>query len=57
MSESPFCNTLIKGTLATVYRQRGCLEDCEGVLDIELEVLTRYQRSSEGACAAQVCYA
>ena len=43
-----------KGTLATLYRQRGSLNDCEAVLDVELEVLTRYQHSSEGACAAQV---
>lgn len=43
-----------KGTLATLYRQRGSLNDCEAVLDVELEVLTRYQRSSEGSCAAQV---
>ena len=43
------------GTLATIYRQRGCFEDCEAVLDVELEVLTRYKRSSEGAREAQVC--
>ena len=49
-----FRDSLIKGTLATIYRQRGCFEDCEAVLDVELEVLNRYQRSSEGACAAQV---
>ena len=48
-------DSLIKGTLATIYRQRGSFDDCEAVLDVELEVLARYQRSSEGACAAQVC--
>ena len=48
-------NALTHGTLATIYRQRGCFEDCEAVLDVELEVLTRYKRSSEGAREAQVC--
>ena len=50
-----YCNFLIQGTLATIYRQRGRLRDCEAVLDLELEVLIRYQRSSLGACAQQVC--
>ncbi len=49
------CNILIKGTLATIYRQRGSLRDCEAVLDVELEVLIRLTRSSEGASAQQVC--
>jgi hypothetical protein len=44
----------ILGTLATVYRQRGALEDCEKVLDMEDQVLIRYQRASEGTCSAQV---
>jgi hypothetical protein len=35
----------ILGTLATIYRQRGQVEDCEMVLDKELEVLGHYQRS------------
>ena len=41
----------ILGTLATIYRQRGVLDDCERVLDMEREVLTRYQRHSVGASA------
>ena len=48
-------NILIKGTLATIYRQRGSLRDCEAVLDVELDVLVRLTRSSEGASAQQVC--
>ena len=36
----------ILGTLATIYRQRDVLDICEKVLDMEDEVLTRYQRSS-----------
>jgi hypothetical protein len=47
---------VVQGTLATLYRQRGDLHDCEAVLDMELEVLVRYTRSSEGACAQQVCF-
>ena len=43
----------ILGTLATLYRRRGELVDCERVLDMEHEVLTRYQRSSVGASHAQ----
>ena len=43
----------ILGTLATLYRQRGELGDCERVLDMEHEVLVRYQRSSVGASHAQ----
>jgi len=34
----------ILGTLATIYRQRGVLDMCEKVLDMEDEVLRRYQR-------------
>ena len=44
----------VLGTLATVYRQRGTLDECERVLDMEREVLTRYERASVGACSAQV---
>jgi len=44
----------ILGTLATIYRQRGSLKDCEEVLDMEVKVMTRYKRSSEGTIAAQV---
>ena len=44
----------ILGTLATIYRQRGWLEDCERVLDMESEVLVRYEQVSVGAEAAQV---
>ena len=36
----------ILGTLATIYRQRGALYDCEAVLDMEQEVLARYERVS-----------
>jgi hypothetical protein len=36
----------ILGTLATIYRQRGALEDCEKVLDMEGRVMARYQRST-----------
>lgn len=43
----------ILGTLATIYRQRGDLQDCERVLGIEHEVLTRYQRSSVGSSLEQ----
>ena len=39
----------ILGTLATIYRQRGALDDCEAVLDMEQEVLARYERVSVGA--------
>jgi hypothetical protein len=47
----------ILGTLATIYRQRGDYADCERVLNMEQEVLARYQRSSVGACSAQIeCY-
>ena len=47
----------ILGILATIYRQRGVLDTCEKVLDMEDEVLTRYQRSSvsEGPEAVR-CY-
>ncbi|KAJ1471750.1 hypothetical protein T484DRAFT_1976931 [Baffinella frigidus] len=47
----------ILGTLATIYRQRGVLDMCEKVLDMEDEVLRRYQRSSavEGPGAVR-CY-
>lgn len=44
----------ILGTLATIYRQRGALDDCELVLDMEAEVLARYERCSVGAEAAQI---
>ena len=44
----------ILGTLATIYRQRDVLTDCEEVLDMELEVLTRYQRSVAGTAMEQV---
>lgn len=44
----------ILGILATIYRQRGWLEDCEKVLDMELEVLTRYEKSSVGSPKGQV---
>ena len=44
----------ILGTLATIYRQRGALDDCERVLDLELEVLSRYERSTDGAPTALV---
>ena len=43
----------ILGTLATLYRHRGELEDCERVLDLEHEVLKRYQRSSVDASHEQ----
>ncbi len=46
---------LAQGALATLYRQRGNLRDCEAVLDMELIVLQFYTRSSEGAIAEQVC--
>jgi hypothetical protein len=49
-------NFVLKGTLATIYRQRGRLRDCENILDIELEVLIRYQRSCEGTSQQQVCF-
>ena len=32
------------GTLATIYRQRGLLDDCEQMLDMESEVTTRFER-------------
>ena len=44
----------ILGTLATIYRQRGSLGDCEKVLDMEEEVLARYHRVSVGTKRAQV---
>jgi hypothetical protein len=44
----------ILGTLATIYRQRGVLADCEEVLDMELDVLTRYRRSVAGMEVEQV---
>jgi hypothetical protein len=50
-----FSDFLFKGTLATIYRRRGRLRECEAILDIELEILIRYQRSSEGAIQEQVC--
>ena len=46
---------LAQGALATLYRQRGNLRDCEAVLDMELIVLQFYTRSSEGATEEQVC--
>jgi len=46
---------LAQGVLATLYRQRGNLRDCEAVLDMELIVLQLYTRSSKGAIAEQVC--
>lgn len=33
----------IMGTLATIYRQRGVLKDCEAVLDMEALVLEKYR--------------
>lgn len=50
-----FSDFLFQGTLATIYRRRGRLRECEAILDIELEILIRYQRSSEGAIQEQVC--
>lgn len=50
-----FSDLLFKGTLATIYRHRGRLRECEAILDVELEILIRYQRSSEGAVQQQVC--
>lgn len=44
----------ILGTLATIYRQRGVLDECRQVLDMELEVLIRYHRSSQGTSKEQV---
>jgi hypothetical protein len=46
----------ILGTLATIYRQRGALKECEEVLDMEVEVMERYQRSSQaqGAPRARI---
>jgi hypothetical protein len=49
-------NVVLKGTLATIYRQRGRLRDCEAILDMELEALIRYQRSCEGAGQQQVYF-
>mmetsp|Transcript_41214 Transcript_41214/g.44747 ORF Transcript_41214/g.44747 Transcript_41214/m.44747 type:complete len:391 (-) Transcript_41214:1203-2375(-) len=40
----------ILGTLATIYRQRGALKECEQVLDMEDKVLVRYGRHCE-ACS------
>ena len=44
----------ILGTLATIYRKRGALDECERVLDMEAEVLARYERCSIGTEPAQV---
>jgi len=44
----------ILGTLATLYRVDGKLEICEKVLDMEQDVLIRYQRVIEGKDHAQV---
>ena len=44
----------ILGTLATIYRQRGSLEQCEKVLDMDHEVLLIYERHSIGAVPGQV---
>jgi hypothetical protein len=44
----------ILGTLATIYRQRGALQECEDVLDMEVEVLKRYKRYNQGAPTARI---
>jgi hypothetical protein len=51
----PLTCLVLQGTLATLDRQRGNLLECRAVLDMELAVLQRYTRSSEGADAQQVC--
>ena len=48
----------ILGTLATIYRQRGWLEDCERVLDMEAEVLRQHAseyRVGELVCVSLTC--
>mmetsp|Transcript_34974 Transcript_34974/g.71362 ORF Transcript_34974/g.71362 Transcript_34974/m.71362 type:complete len:367 (-) Transcript_34974:105-1205(-) len=45
----------ILGTFATVLRQRGSLEECERVLNMELEVMTRYKKhTGKDAPQAQI---
>lgn len=44
----------ILGTLATIYRQRGALNECEEVLDMEVKVMERYKRASIGSEYAQI---
>jgi hypothetical protein len=44
----------MQGILARIFLQRGCLKDCEDVLDVQLEILTRFKCSSEGASSATV---
>jgi hypothetical protein len=46
----------MQGILALIYMKRGSLKDCEDVLDVELAVLERFKRSSEGSDAATVCF-
>ena len=43
----------ILGTLATIYRQRGTLKECEEVLNMEDKVLVRYGKNCEASC---FCY-
>jgi hypothetical protein len=38
----------ILGTLATIYRQRGSLEQCEEVLNVQNDVFVSYKKSIEG---------
>ena len=48
----------ILGTLATIYRQRGTLKECEEVLNMEDKVLVRYGKNCEASCIREQinCY-
>jgi hypothetical protein len=45
----------ILGTLATVYRQRGTLQDCEAVLDLEVDVLKKYRAACTNTSMTTCC--
>jgi hypothetical protein len=49
------CNTLMQGIIARIYLQQGCLKNCEYILDVQLQVLSSVQRSSDCASAATAC--
>jgi hypothetical protein len=49
------CNTLMQGIIARIYLQQGCLKNCEDILDVQLQILSSVQRSSDCASAATAC--